>query len=173
MSENTLDQVLTLRREANQDIVNVDEPVVKLVFFELSGQRFAFYGNRIREILAQIDVFFVPGCPASLEGVINVRGDIESVIRPHDMLQLPDHTTPESGRASSILLGQGSGIRSGIRVDRVIDVLDVQQSDILPPPASLPDHMRALVIGVLYLDDQAVALLDLDRMFADYARGLG
>ena len=173
MSENTLDQVLTLRREANQDVVNVDEPVVKLVFFELSGQRFAFHGNRIREILADTEVFFVPGCPASLEGVINVRGDIESVIRPHDMLHLADHGRTESDAASSILLGQGGGIHSGIRVDRVIDVVDVLQSDILPPPASLPDHMRALVLGVLHLDDQAVALLDLDRMFADYVRGLG
>jgi len=173
MSENTLDQVLTLRREANQDIVNVDEPLVKLVVFELSGERFAFHGERIREILAHTEVFFVPGCPASLEGVINVRGDIESVIRPHEMLQLPDHAAPEPGRASSILLGQGGGIRSGIRVDRVIDVMDVLHSDIQPPPASLPEHMRSLVLGVLRVGGQAVALLDLDRMFADYARGLG
>lgn len=173
MSENTLDQILTLRREAKQEIVSVDEPLVKLVFFELSGQRFAFHGERIREILANADVFVVPGCPASLEGVINVRGDIESVIRPHEILHLPDHGATEAGRASSILIGQGGGIRSGIRVDRVIDVVDVLQSDILPPPAALPEHLRPLVLGVLHLDDQAVALLDLDQMFADYARGLG
>ena len=106
MNETTLDQVLTQRREANKDIVNVDEPAVKLVVFDLGDQRFAFYSDRIREILAQADVFFVPGSPPSLEGVINVRGDIESVIRPHDMLHLSDSNI---GRASSILLGRGSG----------------------------------------------------------------
>lgn len=171
MSETTLDQVLTQRHEAHQDIVNVDEPVVKLVVFELGDLRFAFQGERIREILAQADVFFLPGCPPSLEGVINVRGDIESVIRPHEMLHLPDSGVV--GRASSILLGVGGGMRSGIRVDRVIDVVDVPESSIQPPPAALPEYMCALVLGVLRLQEQAVIVLDLDKMFADYARGLG
>lgn len=170
MSETTLDQVLTQRRETNKDIVNVDEPVVKLVIFALGQQYFAFHGERIREILAQADVFFVPGCPPSLEGVINVRGDIESVIRPHDMLHLPDSNV---GQSSSILLGKGGGMSSGIRVDRVLDVIDIPQSSIQPPPATLPEHMRTLVLGMLHFEAQPVALLDLDQMFADYARGLG
>lgn len=170
MSETTLDQVLTQLGQANKDVVNVDEPTAKLVIFELGQQCFAFHGEHIREILAQADVFFVPGCPPSLEGVINVRGDIESVIRPHDMLHLPDGNV---GRSSSILLGRGGGMSSGIRVDRVLDVVDMPQSGIQPPPATLPEHMRTLVLGVLRFQEQPVALLDLDQMFADYARGLG
>jgi purine-binding chemotaxis protein CheW len=170
MSETTLDQVLSQRREARQEIVNVDEPAIKLVIFALGNQHFAFHGERIREILAQADVFFVPGSPASLEGVINVRGDIESVIRPHEMLHLPENI---DSRTSSILLGRGGGMSSGIRVDRVVDVVDLPQSSIQPPPATLPEHMRALVLGVLKFQEQPVAVLDLDKMFADYARGLG
>ena len=170
MSQITLEQALTQRREVSKDIVNVDEPVQKLVIFELAGQRFAFYGDRIREILAQADVFFVPGSPHSLEGVINVRGDIESVIRPHSLLHLTDDGV---GRASSILLGRAGGMSSGIRVDQVLDVVDVTQSSIQPPPATLPEHMRQLVLGVLTLQAQPVALLDLDKLFADYAAELG
>ena len=88
MSETTLDQVLTQRLEAHKKIVNVDEPLVKLVIFALGNEHFAFQGDCIHEILTKVDVFFVPGCPPSLEGVINVRGDIESVIRPHGLLHL-------------------------------------------------------------------------------------
>ncbi|MBV5345069.1 MAG: chemotaxis protein CheW [Rhodoferax sp.] len=171
MSEATLDQVLSQRHEVNKDIVNVDEPAVKLVIFALGDDWFAFHSERIREILAQADIFFVPGCPPSLEGVINVRGDIESVIRPHEMLHLPDNS--EGGRASAILLGRGGGMSSGIRVDRVVDVVDVPQSSIRPPPSTLPEHMRVLVLGVLRFQEQPVAVLDLDKMFVDYARGLG
>jgi purine-binding chemotaxis protein CheW len=117
----------------------VDEPVHKLVIFELAGQRFAFYGDRIREILAQAVVFFVPGSPHSLEGVINVRGDIESGIRPHTLLHLPEDGI---GRASSILPGRAAGMSSGIRVDRVLDVVDVTQSSVQPPLATLPVKWR-------------------------------
>ncbi|MDO8775059.1 MAG: chemotaxis protein CheW [Burkholderiaceae bacterium] len=170
MSETTLDQVLSQRLDTNKDIVNVDIPMVKLVIFELGNQCFAFYSAHIREILAQAEVFFLPGCPASLEGVINVRGDIESVMRPHEMLHLADSGV---ARSSSILLGVGAGMRSGIRVDRIVDVTDVPQNSIQPPPATLPEHMRALVLGVLNFQAQPVTVLDLDKMFSDYARGLG
>lgn len=170
MSDTTLDQILTQRREANKDIVNVDEPTVKLVIFALGEEWFAFHGECIREILAQADVFFVPGCPPSLEGVINVRGDIESVIRPHEILHLPDNN---EGRASSILLGHGGGMSSGIRVDHVVDVVDLPQSVIQPPPGTLPEYLHALVLGVLRFQDRPVAVIDLVRMFSDYARGLG
>lgn len=170
MIQTTLEQVLTQRREASKDIVNVDEPVQKLVIFELAGQCFAFYGERIREILAQADVFFVPGSPSSLEGVINVRGDIESVIRPHTMLHLPEDGI---GPSSPILLGHTEMMGSGIRVDRIIDVVDVVRSGIASPPASLPEHMRHIVLGVLMFRALPVALLDLEKMFTDYAHELG
>jgi purine-binding chemotaxis protein CheW len=170
MSEITLDEVLTQRREADRDIVNVDEPTVKLVIFALGEDWFAFHGERIREILSQADVFFVPGSPPSLEGVINVRGDIESVIRLDDMLHLP----ADAGRAAaSILLATGAGMRSGIRVDRVVDVVDLPRSTIQPPPTTLPEHLQSVVLGALRFLDRPVALLDLEKMFADYARGLG
>ena len=106
MSETTLDEVLTQRLEAQKEIVNVDEPLVKLVIFALGDEHFAFQGDCIHEILTKVDVFFVPGCPPSLEGVINVRGDIESVIRPHDLLHLPVSVAENT---SSILLGSGNG----------------------------------------------------------------
>ncbi len=170
MSELTLDQVLTQRREANREIVNVDEPTTKLVIFDLAGEWFAFHGERIREILSQVEVYFVPGCPASLEGVINVRGDIESVILLNDILHLPGG---ETGRSSSILLGRGSGMSSGIRVDEVIDVVDVVQSNIHPPPGTIPEHLRSIVLGILRFKDKPVAVLDLDQIFSDYSRVLG
>ncbi|OQX15204.1 MAG: hypothetical protein BWK76_13525 [Desulfobulbaceae bacterium A2] len=170
MNDTTLDQILARRDEAGGDIINVDEETVKLVIFELGGQFFAFHGSCIREILASTTVYFVPGCPASLEGVINVRGDIASVIRLHEMLHLRDSG---NDTASSILLGEGGGMNSGIRVDRVVDVIDAAPSSIQPPPATLPEALRALVLGVLRIRDMTVTVLDLNKIFLDYARGLG
>jgi len=165
-----LERILSLRRDASAEIVNVDEPTLKLVIFELGGEWFAFPGEAIREILPQVDIFFVPGCPSSLEGVINVRGNIESVIR---LAELLGKAAAQNTLGSSILRGQGGGMHSGIRVDRVVDVLDVVQSAIQPPPATLPEHLRHIVSGLMLHQDQPVAILDMNRIFADYQRGLG
>lgn len=170
MQEPTLDQILIQRREAHREIVNVDEPTAKLVIFELQGEWFAFNGEKIREILSQVDVFFVPGCPASLEGVINVRGDIESVISLNELLQLPDSAP---GSLPSYLLGRAAGISSGIRVDRMVDVVDVPLSAIHQPPATLPAHLRAIVSGILRFQEKTVTVLDLERIFSDYSQRLG
>lgn len=163
-----LAKVLNLRRSAQ--IVNVDEPMVKLVIFELGGECFAFPGEAITEIMPATDVYFVPGCPPSLEGVINVRGDIESVIRLAELLGKPA-LAPAS--TSLILRGQGGGMHSGIRVDRVVDVLDVVQSAIQDPPATLPEHLRRIVSGITRHQDTPVVILDLNRLFEDYQHGLG
>lgn len=164
-----LDQILSSRREA-AEIVNVDEPTLKLVIFEIGGEWFAFPGESIREILPPSDVYFVPGCPASLEGVINVRGDIESVIRIAELLGKP---ATDPAPTSSILLGHGGDMHSGIRVDRVVDVLDVVQSVIQPPPSTLSESMRRIVSGVMKYQQVPVTILDLNHLFEDYHRELG
>ena len=165
----TLDQILRQRHGARQEVVNVDERMVKLVIFALGPHWFAFHGTHIREILAQAVVHFVPGCPPSLEGVINVRGDIESVIRLRAVLGLPEVKVAASSR---ILLGEAGAMRSGIRVDRVEEVLDVLQSAIQAPPHTLPEHLRPIVLGIVMYREHLVHLLDLERIFADYRAGL-
>lgn len=166
----TLDEVLTARREAGKAIVNVDEPTTKLVIFEVAGEVFAFLATGIREILSGATVFFVPGCPPSLEGVINVRGDIESVI---GLASLLGRTAGRGGDASMILLGRDGAMSSGIRVERVIDVADVARSAIQSPPAALSDVTRRLTLGVFSHHGRPVTLLDLGRVFEDYAHGRG
>ncbi|MBF0339844.1 MAG: chemotaxis protein CheW [Magnetococcales bacterium] len=170
MIPSPLDQMLATRLENRNQVVSVDEPTVKVVIFELGGALFAVYGANIREILANARIFFVPGCPASMEGVINVRGDIETVIRLQSLLQLPD---AQSERPPVVLLARGCGVNSGIRVDRVLDVLDVTRGTILPAPPTLPVHWNGLALGVMHAEERLVTLLDLEAVLNDYVRGLG
>ncbi len=165
----TLDDILAHRQKTVGEVVNVDAPSVKLVFFSLGEQWYAFHGEKISEVLADSEVFFLPGCPASMEGVINVRGDIESVIRLRAVLGLPDE---EASGSSRILLGQSHTMHSGLRVDRVEEVIDVLEDSIQPPPHTIPEHLRAIVLGIVTFRSHLVHVLDLERIFEDYQTGL-
>lgn len=169
MAEMSLEQILSQRQTEAGHVVTLDEPMIKLVIVSLGDQWFAFHGDRIKEVLSDIQVFFLPGCPSSLEGVINVRGDIESVVRLRALLGLPEAPADAPSR---ILLGQAESMRSGIRVDRVEDVVDIAQSVLREPPHTIPDHLRPIVTGILTFQEHVVHLLDLDRMFGDYRAGL-
>lgn len=167
-----LDELLAKKKEASREVVNVDEPHVKLVIFALGERFFAFRGQAVREVLAGSEpVFLVPGMPASVEGVMNVRGDIVSVILLHALLQLDSsHLKPAE---SSLLLAQASGMETAVRVDRLLDVVDWPESQLKPPPESLPAALRPYVAALFQYADKAVALLDIDKAFADYQQGLG
>lgn len=166
----TLDQVLALRGSAAGPVVNVDEPVVKLVVFTLGETWYAVAAENVAEVLADCPVFFLPGCPSSLEGVINVRGDIESVLGLRTLLSLP---AAAAGAPSCILLGRAAAMRSGLRVDTVEDVLDVLEGSIQPPPHTLSEPLKSLVNGIAAVRGHIVTVLDLERLLADYRAGLG
>lgn len=167
----SLEEALSTRVGRLEDESASPSRQIKLVIFEFCREYFAIPGQLISEIIFQADVFFIPGCPESLEGVINVRGDITSVIRLNELLELPV-LPPQEGR-SAILLGQGNGMTSGIRVGQVIDVVDVDEEAIKPSPVSLSENLRLRMPGLLEFAGHPVTVLDLDRLFADYARGLG
>jgi purine-binding chemotaxis protein CheW len=164
-----LDSLLQLRRQADADVINVDESTRKFVIFALDKEWFAIAGENIREILPLGRIFFVPGCPPSLEGVINVRGDIESLISLSILL---GRAASELPAGESILLGHGAGMQSGIRVGRVIDVVDVPESQVHAPHATLPENMKGIVCGLMLHKEIPVTILDLNTIFEDYRRNL-
>lgn len=165
-SNNGVERILAHQREAAAAAETQEEAVCKLVIFELGAERFALRGDQVREILPLGQIYFVPGCPPWLEGVINVRGDIESVI---NLFTLLGKAPPAAGAPASILLGRASAMHSGIRVGAVLDVVDVPLERIMPPHAALPEPMQAVVTGVLGYEGGVVLVLDLEPMFADYA----
>jgi len=171
MTDTSVDELLALKREAANEVVDVDEPSVKLVVFALDERYFAFRGQHIKEVLPGSErLFLVPGMPASVQGVINVRGDIVSVILLHELLQL---RASRDSQAGSILLGEASGMHTGLRVDSLLDVVDLPLSQLKNPPESLPEALRPYVEALVDFAGKAVALLDIEKVFADYQEGLG
>jgi purine-binding chemotaxis protein CheW len=166
----SLDQILEARRGEARAIVNVDEPQLKLVVFTLAGDWFAFAGDKVREVLPDSPVFYLPGCPASLEGVINVRGDIDSVVNLRAVLGYPP--AAEYGN-SRILLCHGAAMRSGVRVDFVEEVMDIPQSRLQAPPHTIAEHRKPIVLGIVEFGGHLVTMLNLERIFTDYQAGLG
>lgn len=113
-----LSEILERRRQANSGILDVEAPTAQMVIFALGNELFAFPGANITEILPLSPIYFVPGCPPSLEGVINMRGDIASVIRLSDLLGVeraaigrPDRNPDGAGRRDAQRLAGGSGGR--------------------------------------------------------------
>ncbi|WP_433924251.1 chemotaxis protein CheW [Vreelandella sp. 21] len=177
-----------LARQSNDDtIIDVDEPCQQLVLFRLAEQRFALPGSAVNEILnGDQPVYFVPGLPASTEGVIHLRGNIESVVTLQALLGLPP-----AEQTGMLLVVTAAGIRSAVRIDYLEDVCEIPTSALQPAPDTLSSQLMPYVSALWQPDitpaesgeketngdsvegSAAIALLDPDALFNAYQQGLG
>lgn len=167
----SLGEALAAQGDA-RSVVDVDEPTQQLVLFRLNNQRFALPGSAVSEILpSDQPVYYVPGLPVSTEGILHLRGNIESVISLHQLLGLP---TPENPTHGMILLVNAAGMNSGVRIEQLDDVCEVAKSMLQAPPETLSNTLRPYVSALWQIDErQALALLDPEALFDAYQQGLG
>lgn len=159
-SELILDELK--RRKIREKVIEVEEETLKAVIFSLLSELYAFKGPEVKEILPLVPVYYVPGSPDFIPGVINVRGDIESVINMNRLLGLPDSDPSVSNR---IVIADSGAVRSGIIVDSVEDVIDIPASSIKPPIATLPAAIKDYIVGELMYRGRNVTVLDVGRLF--------
>lgn len=159
-SELILDELK--RRMTGEKIVEVEEETVKVVIISLLDGLYAFKGAEIKEILPIMPVYYVPGSPDFIPGVVNIRGDIESVISINGFLGLADSKQSPDSR---IVIAEGGGVRSGIIVDSVEDVIDIPASSIKPPMATLGAAAGEYVAGEFMYGARSVAVLDAGKIF--------
>jgi purine-binding chemotaxis protein CheW len=81
-----------VQQRDEERVIEIQEHTVQLVVFLLGERYYAFHGDHIKEIVPVTDITYVPGMPDYLLGVINVRGEIESVLDLRSVLSLPAGT---------------------------------------------------------------------------------
>lgn len=158
-SDGIVDELRRLKELGKANVV--EEETRNFVVFTLHDGVYAFEGADVKEILSLTEIFPVPGTPKSVPGVINNRGDIEAVVKLHPFLGLAESERTASSR---IVMTEKAGLRVGILVDSVLDVVDLQPSSIKPPLATLNDATRELVAGEMICKGKNVVLLDVGRI---------
>jgi len=150
------------KRQRTKVVVDVEEERVKVVIFNCGANQFAFYGRDIREILPSCEISWVPSLPDYLPGLINVRGDIESVIDLRCFLG----EEKDDGSKRLIAMAVQGDFRSGVMIESIEDVVDIPLSTIHPPLATLNGAARDLVIGEIEYGGTTISLLDVGKLAA-------
>ena len=150
------------RRRDRKDVIRIEEEMIKLVVFTVFEDYFAFFGKDITGILPMTKINFVPGSPKHILGIINVRGDIESVL---DLPGLLGFQSPAKGSRQRIVIAEKNSIRSGILVDSVEDVLDVPKSSVIDTLSTSIETSRDFVAGQTNYKSWSTTILDVAKIF--------
>jgi len=140
----------------------IDSDQLQLVSFWVGQEEYAFDILRVREINRMMTITAVPKSPEVVEGVINLRGLIIPVIDLRKQFGVADTSQSEDSRIVVVEVDQRI---VGFIVDKVNEVLRINQSIVDPPPSIMTGVNSDYIQGVGKLEDRLLILLDLDRLF--------
>jgi len=119
--------------------------------------------RQVQEINRQLSVTDVPHSSKYVRGVINLRGDVATVIDLRSILGLPSVKVTRESR-NLIVHSQGESI--GFLVDRISDILTLSSNEISQPPTNIDGVDGSLFKGVVKLEKELLVILDVDAVLA-------
>jgi purine-binding chemotaxis protein CheW len=130
------------------------------VIFRIGALICAAPAGIVREILPRLPATRIPGVDRAIEGLVNVRGTLLTVLDGHVLLQQARRPEDEG----AIVLVEVAGRRYGLGVGQVLDFLEVPEESVAER-TELPGVDPRLVRAIAIRDDRHFIVLDIDRLF--------
>src|SRR6185312_15995830 len=93
-----------------------------VLIFRLGADRYGIPVSSVREVLPQARIAPVPGAPATVAGLIQVRGEIRPVYDLRQQLQTPPAAPPPAKDGETVIVLSAAGRDFGIRVDAAEEI---------------------------------------------------
>jgi purine-binding chemotaxis protein CheW len=138
-----------------------NSPTLHAVIFRIGALICAAPAGIVREILPRLPATRIPGVAPAIEGLVNVRGSLLTVLDGHLLLQQERRAEDEG----AIVVVEVAGRRYGLGVGQVLDFLEVPEHAVAQR-ADLPGVDPRLVRAVGLLGEQHFVVLDVDALFA-------
>jgi len=132
-----------------------------IVGFQVGRETYGVPITSLHEIVRVPEITAVPDAPEFVEGVINLRGKIVSVI---DLRKRLGEKRVSPSRRNRILVVEYNGRLSGLIVDSASEVLKIPASDVEPSPTSLQEGRSNCVTGLGKYKGRLIVLLDMTRL---------
>ena len=155
----------TAERTAAETLLSPSKPGQaggKFLNFFLDQEENGIEILKVREIIGTMVITPVPGTPVFMRGVINLRGTIIPVVD----LRVKFDMASGHIEASCIIVVEARGVQMGIVVDRVSEVLEINEEDIENAPAFGPDVDTDYILGIGKSNDGVKLLLDIDKVLS-------
>jgi chemotaxis signal transduction protein len=139
---------------------------VQLVTFMLGAEEYGVPISQIQEIDRLAKITKVPKAAEFIEGITNLRGEVIPVLDTRKRFGL--EVKPPDDRSRIMIVDLG-GVKTGLVVDSVREVLNLARKDIAPPPEAIGsgiDQQFIFGIGKVDAGKRMIVLLDVERILS-------
>ncbi|GAA0746580.1 chemotaxis protein CheW [Clostridium oceanicum] len=131
---------------------------MQVVIFKLNNEQFAVQTDKVQTITDGMKITSVPKAPDYIKGLINLRGNVISLLDINLLLNIPK-TEEEK---DNVIIIEIEDELVGICVDEVDEVLDIDENII---EKSTDENRKEYVQGIINFKDRIVTLIDIDKLF--------
>ena len=140
-----------------------EQSIRQLVGFRLDEADYAIAITKIREIILMKPITRLPQVPASIEGLINLRGTVIPIVNMRKRFGLPARPFDDETRTIVVTVHDKT---IGCIVDEVTQVIRVSAEQVQPVPIAMTAVAKKYIAGLARIDERLVIILDIEKLFA-------
>ena len=141
-----------------------EDPILQWVTFKLDNETYGINVMQVQEVLRYTEIAPVPGAPAYVLGIINLRGNVVTVIDTRQRFGLYNAEITDNSR---IVIIEADRQVVGILVDSVAEVVYLRQSEIETAPNVGNDESAKFIQGVCNKNGELLILVELNKMMTE------
>lgn len=147
------------------DVVDTkNDSIIQWVTFHLENEKYGIKVMQVQEVLRMTEIAPVPGAPHYVIGIINLRGNVVTVVDTRRRFGLPDVDSDDETR---IVIIEANNNVVGILVDSVAEVVDLKLSEMETAPNVGNDESSKYIQGVSSRDNELLILVDVNKLLSD------
>jgi len=131
----------------------------QLVVFRIEEEDFGVEITQVNEIIRPIEIFKVPNTPEYIEGLINLRGKVHTVVNLRKRFNLPSREFDDN---TKIVIASVKSVIVGFIVDEVKEIVKVEDEDTENAPSALVGLKRKYVKEIAKIGERVILIPDLD-----------
>ena len=151
------------RVQVNQ-VADGNDEVLQWVTFRLEEETYGINVMQVQEVLRYSEIAPVPGAPDYVLGIINLRGNVVTVIDTRARFGLQPGDVSDNSR---IVIIEADKQVIGILVDSVAEVVYLKTSEIDSAPNVGTDESAKFIQGVSNRGEELLILVDLNKLMTD------
>lgn len=140
------------------------DQIIQLVTFRLKEETYGINVMHVQEVLRVTEIAPVPGAPDYVLGIINLRGNVVTVIDTRSRFGLLAGELTDSSR---IVIIESEKQVVGILVDAVAEVVELTESQIDAAPNVGNGESSRYIQGIAILDNVLLIVVDLHKLLID------
>lgn len=134
---------------------------MQILIFRLKDYHFGILTENVIEIMKKNEVKSIPNSPDWVEGLINLRGEVLTLVNMYSLLKMDDFNLDDCYNNTVIVNLNENSI--ALMVDEIIGVTDIEENEL----QSASENDNSFVGSLISIDDRIINVLELESLFEE------